>query len=355
MADGKTIYSSASRLPAFEDWFRQSYRGGFDKDVNSPINANIVDKAKKQYAQIQSDIEIAEKKEYGGKNVYWGMVNGEPHFRFTTAAALKEQEQQRKRSQLASESQRRFDEAMAEKAFQEGQKLDSRGFSQNFLKYLQSARAQKLQQGAADITKTGAETGLLGAQSGLASAQAGRIAAMTPFEIANLEAQSGLYGEQAGKTRAETLGEYGLTAPSQAAMFATTAGGRASLMNAQANLMQAGGTQTTKMGPDGMEMITTRPVGVGMGAMDLGADVEARKNAYAAAQAKRSNAASKGGTLSYFSPIGASGYELYTPLPPPPPRKDINVGLGGPTYGGNFASYGNYPVTGSYNQRSRKE
>ena len=295
--------------------------------------------------------------------------SGQP-ISYNVAERAAAQEKEKRIWNRGVEQDRRLGEAEAEKQFQEGQKLDSRGFSQNFLKYLQSARALKLQQGTADITKTGAETGLLGAQAGLASAQAGRIAAMTPFEIANLEAQSGLYGAQAGKTRAETLGEYGMTAPSQAAMFATTAGGRASLMNAQANLMQAGGTQTMKTGPDGTEMITTRPVGGGyfggMGAMDLGADVGARKNAYAAAQAKQSNAASKGGTLSYFGPYRAP-YTLASASSKPPqksigfkglplsPSGKPNVGLGGPTYRGNFASYGNYPVTGSYNQRSRKE
>lgn len=130
-------------------------------------------------------------------------------------------EEQAKRNQERSmfnrEMQREQKEA-AEAKFKTGQELDSRGFSRNFLEYLQGARERKLSQASADIAKTGAETGLLGAQSELASAQSGRITQMTPFEIQQMVAQSKLFGAQAGKLGAETASELGMTGPSQMAM-----------------------------------------------------------------------------------------------------------------------------------------
>ena len=142
-------------------------------------------------------------------------------------------EEQAKQNQERS----KFNQAMAkeqneaaEAKFKAGQELDSRGFSRNFLEYLQGARERKLSQASADIEKTGAETGLTQAQTGLASAQSSRISQMTPFEIQQMIAQSNLFGAQARKLGAETASELGRTAPSMTAM---------ALQQAQARLMGA--------------------------------------------------------------------------------------------------------------------
>ena len=104
-----------------------------------------------------------------------------------------------------------------EAEFQRGQQLDSRGFSRNFLEYLQAARAKKLEQAQADIGKTTAETELTGTQSGLATAQAAlarsqgmlsnaqaqRVSALTPAEVSQTQAQTNLLGQQAGLTGAQ--------------------------------------------------------------------------------------------------------------------------------------------------------
>ena len=248
------------------------------------------------------------------------------------------------------QTQDRFIAQEKERKFQEGQKTNERGFSRNFLEYLQGAREKKLEQAGADIKKTGAETGLLGAQTGLTGAQASRISQLTPFEAQQMEAQSGLYGAQAGKLKAETASEFGLTAPSQASMFATYAGGQANLMGGQARLMEASGSTTTKMNTPFGESVSTSPNyggggffggvpiggapmggapmgGVPMGGVPMGGapmggyggqaqPFQGYSPAQSYSQAQQ-RAKELGGTLTYFSPRASGGYESITRTPPP--------------------------------------
>lgn len=228
------------------------------------------------------------------------------------------------------QTQDRFTAQEKERKFQEGQKTNERGFSRNFLEYLQGAREKKLQQAEADITKTGVETGLLGAQTGLTGAQASRISQLTPFEAQQMAAQSGLYGAQASKLGAETASEFGLTAPSQASMFAAYAGGQANLMGGQARLMEAGGSTTTKMNTPFGERVSTSPNyggggffgGVPMGGVPIGGyggqaqPFQGYSPAQSYSQAQQ-RAKQLGGSLTYFSPTASGGYESITRIPPP--------------------------------------
>lgn len=260
-------------------------------------------------------------------------------------------------------------------------------FSSDFLNYLKEARAQKLRRGEMDIGKTGAETGLLGAQ-------AGRINALTPFEARQMAAQTGLLGAQKGKTEAETLSEYGMTAPSQAQMgflsaqtanlgaktmaeygltapaqaqmFATRTGGVANLAQA-ANLRAEAASKffQTPMGAPSMGA----PQGGYFSPVQSGGSMPTSNyrqpytlaSNYTAPSRDKLYATPSGG-VTYMNPSlwkqpqpnmsGSYGGSNFQILPPPPPRKDINVGLGGRTYTANFASFGGYPATGNYNQRS---
>lgn len=246
-----------------------------------------------------------------------------------------EQAKQNQERSKFNQKMQREQRDVAEAKFRAGQELDSRGFSRNFLEYLQGAREKKLQQAGADIEKTGAETGLLGAQTSLTGAQASRISQLTPFEAQQMEAQSGLYGAQASKLGAETLSEFGLTAPSQASMFAAYAGGRANLMGGQARLMEAGGSTTIKMNTPFGERVSTSPNyggggffgGVPMGGAPMGGvpmggyggqaqPFQGYSPAQSYSQAQQ-RAKQLGGSLTYFSPTASGGYESITRTPPP--------------------------------------
>jgi hypothetical protein len=176
-------------------------------------------------------------------------------------------------------------------------------------------------------TLTPYEAAEIGSKMNLTNVQTERLAAITPYEIQQIIAGNQLTGAQAENFRAKTLSEYGMTPTGMANIFATRAGGQAALLNAGANVTQAGGSRTMVMNTPFGTQTTTTP------------------HSYFSP------------VSSYFSPVSSYPYSSgpYTTtqiLPPPPPRKDINVGLGGRTYLANFGSYGGYPVTGNYNQRS---
>lgn len=204
-------------------------------------------------------------------------------------------------------------------------------FSRDFLDYLKNARALKLRQGEADIGKTGAETGLLGAQ-------AGRINTLTPFEARQMAAETGLTG-------AKTLAEYGQTAPARAAMSLTAAQAASQLAQAGATQSEAvyryGGFAVPYAGTSGF----FSPVQSGGSTSISGSGKPYTLASNYTAPSRDKLYATPSGGVTYMNP------SLWQ-VSPPPPRKDINVGLGGRTYTANFASFGGYPTTGYYNQRS---
>jgi hypothetical protein len=226
------------------------------------------------------------------------------------------------------------------------------------------------------------EAEAIGAQTGMTNAQISRLQAMTPAEIDSIYAGINLTGSQAKNFESKTLSEFGMTPTGLANIFSSYAQGQASLINANANMMEAGGQQTmvtnTPFGtqttttptssyfspvssyPYSGGAYTTTPTSAERGKMyttSSGAKTYMNPSLWASGSTKN-----VGGNDIYFgpstmliNPYSGGAYTTTQILPPPPPRKDINVGLGGRTYTANFGSYGGYPVTGKYNQRSGKE
>ena len=272
-------------------------------------------------------------------------------------------------------------------------------FSEGFLNYLDQARATKLRQGEVDIEKTGAETGLLGVQTG-------RLASMTPYEIAQIAAQTRLTGSQSNRIdtltpfeasqMAAQTGLYGAQATlagTQAARTETLTPYEASQMNAETELTGAQSSRIKTLTPYEAAQMAAQTSRINTltpyEAAQMGAQtgLYGSQAAFSAAQALRTGTLTpfeasqiKAGTglteaqtgriqtltpyeaaqmsaqtptMSYFSPINA-GPTVTTKIIPPPTRKDVNVGLGGPTYTGNFGSYSGAPASGKYNQRSGK-
>jgi len=88
-------------------------------------------------------------------------------------------------------------------------------------------------------TLTPYEAAEIGSRMNLTNAQTSRLAAITPYEIQQIIAGNQLTGAQADNFKAKTLSEYGMTPTGMANIFATNAAAQQSLMSGKASLMNA--------------------------------------------------------------------------------------------------------------------